>query len=84
MHEPAEIAAALADQVHRPVLWAQSMELAVAECGVTHFFDVGAGRVLTGLARHNAPSAVCVPIETWDDIAAYAANPLLRCERSAT
>ncbi|MGA1045647.1 MAG: malonyl CoA-acyl carrier protein transacylase, partial [Phycisphaerales bacterium] len=42
--------------------------------GVTRFYEIGAGKVLTGLSKKNAPEASALAIGTPDDIAAAAAQ----------
>jgi [acyl-carrier-protein] S-malonyltransferase len=46
----------LVRQVCAPVRWVESIRF-LAERGVTHFVEVGPGRVLTGLAKKIAPQA---------------------------
>ncbi|MHC4354537.1 MAG: ACP S-malonyltransferase, partial [Planctomycetota bacterium] len=45
-----EIADGLAKQLTRPILWQQCMERLLAD-GVEQFYEIGPGRVLTGLMR---------------------------------
>lgn len=47
---PGEIRAALAAQLHRPVLWVDSIE-ALASRGVTRIVECGPGKVLQGLVK---------------------------------
>ncbi len=53
---------ALIRQVTAPVRWVASMQLLVAE-GVTQFYEVGPGKVLTGLLRQIDRSQRCAHIE---------------------
>lgn len=47
---PQDILMALTDQLHRPVLWSDTIR-ALAAQGVTHVVELGPGKVLTGLCR---------------------------------
>ena len=38
------------------------------------FYEIGAGKVLTGLSKKNAPEATALAINSADDIAAAAAQ----------
>ena len=42
------------------------------EGGVTRFAEIGAGKVLTGMAKRIAPDAEAVPLNTPDDLEAFA------------
>ena len=53
---------ALIRQVTAPVRWVESMQLLIAE-GVTRFYEVGPGKVLTGLLRQIDRSQKCSNIE---------------------
>ncbi len=48
-------------QVTAPVLWSASMQLLSAK-GITSFFEVGPGNVLTGLLRRIDPAASGIPV----------------------
>ncbi|KQQ27215.1 ACP S-malonyltransferase [Methylobacterium sp. Leaf123] len=69
--EPDAIRNALITQVTGTVRWSESVA-AMAEAGVDRFFELGAGKVLTGLVKRIAPSATASAIGTPDDVAAYA------------
>lgn len=69
--DPDAIRAALVTQVTGTVRWSESVA-AMAEAGVDRFFELGAGKVLTGLVKRIAPSASASPVGTPDDVAAYA------------
>ena len=53
---PADIAAKLVEQVTAPVRWRESVAT-MTTLGVTRFIELGAGKVLSGLARRIAPDA---------------------------
>jgi [acyl-carrier-protein] S-malonyltransferase len=42
----------------------------MSDMGVTTFIEIGSGKVLTGLAKKNAPEAKAIAIGSADDIAA--------------
>jgi [acyl-carrier-protein] S-malonyltransferase len=46
----------------------------MADAGVTQFYEVGAGKVLSGLVRRVAEGASGVSIGTPDDVAAFKAS----------
>jgi len=71
--EPAEIVQALVEQVTGTVRWRESVTFMAGE-GVTLFYEVGAGKVLTGLVKRIAESARGMAIGTPEDIAAYKAE----------
>ncbi|MCJ2027886.1 ACP S-malonyltransferase [Methylobacterium sp. J-043] len=69
--EPDAIRNALITQVTGTVRWSESIA-AMAEAGVDRFFELGSGKVLTGLVKRIAPSATTSAVGTPDDVAAYA------------
>ena len=71
--EPAEIVRALVAQVTGTVRWRESVEF-MAGAGVTKFFEVGAGKVLSGLIKRLAEGAAVSAIGSPDDIAAFKAG----------
>ena len=71
--DPAIIRQKLVEQVTGTVRWRESVAYMVAQ-GVNVFVEIGAGKVLTGLAKKNAPDAVAMACGTPDDIAAVAAH----------
>src|SRR6185437_8025681 len=70
---PAEIVQALVKQVTGTVRWRECVT-AMAHSGVTKFYEVGAGRVLSGLVKRIADGATGTAIGTPEDIAAYKAG----------
>jgi [acyl-carrier-protein] S-malonyltransferase len=71
--DPAEIVRALVAQVTGTVRWRESVAF-MANAGVTSFYEVGAGKVLSGLIKRIADGATTNAIGTPDDIAAYKAG----------
>lgn len=67
--DPDEIRRNLVAQVTGMVRWRESVSW-LADAGVDRFVEVGAGRVLTGLARRIAAGATTMTVGTVDDIAA--------------
>jgi [acyl-carrier-protein] S-malonyltransferase len=70
--EPAAIVRALIQQVTGTVRWRESV-LFMVEAGVTLFYEIGAGRVLTGLVKRVAEGASASSIGTPEDIATFKA-----------
>jgi [acyl-carrier-protein] S-malonyltransferase len=68
--EPQDIVRALVAQVTGTVLWRDSVSAMVA-AGVTTFYEVGAGKVLSGLVRRIAEGARAAAIGTPDDVASF-------------
>ena len=71
--DPDEIRKRLIEQVTGTVRWRECMA-AMASAGVKLFCEAGAGKVLTGLVKRNAPDAAGIAIGTPDDIAVSAAQ----------
>lgn len=67
---PADIREALVAQVTGTVRWRESVA-AMAAAGVDVFFELGAGKVLTGLAKRIAPTARGLSVGGPDDIAGF-------------
>ena len=67
--DPAAIRDSLVAQVTGTVRWRECVAAMVAG-GVTQFIELGSGKVLTGLAKKNAPAATALAINTPDDFAA--------------
>jgi [acyl-carrier-protein] S-malonyltransferase len=70
--DPAEIVKALVAQVTGTVRWRESVAYMAAQ-GVTQFYEIGAGKVLSGLIKRIADGAAASSIGTPEDIAAFKA-----------
>jgi [acyl-carrier-protein] S-malonyltransferase len=70
--EPVEIVRSLVEQVTGTVRWRESV-LFMEQAGVTTFYEIGAGRVLTGLIKRIAESATASSIGTPEDVARFKA-----------
>src|ERR1700730_2071076 len=70
LHEPTATVRALVAQVTGTVRWRESVS-AMAAAGVTTFYEVGAGKVLSGLVKRIAEGARGVAIGTPEDVAAF-------------
>ncbi len=68
--DPAEIVRRLVEQVTGTVRWRDSVAF-MAGAGVTTFYEVGTGKVLSGLVKRIADSATGVAIGTPDDVAVF-------------
>jgi [acyl-carrier-protein] S-malonyltransferase len=71
--DPTEIRRRLVEQVTGTVRWRESMAW-LGTNGVTRFVEIGAGKVLTGLAKRAVPAATASAIGTPEDVAALAAE----------
>jgi [acyl-carrier-protein] S-malonyltransferase len=70
--DPREIVQALVQQVTGTVRWRESVAV-MAQAGVTTFYEVGSGKVLTGLIKRIAETAMAASIGTPDDVARFKA-----------
>jgi len=70
--DPAEIVKSLVAQVTGTVRWRESVAF-MASAGVDSFYEVGAGKVLSGLVKRIADGAAGTAVGTPDDIAAFKA-----------
>jgi [acyl-carrier-protein] S-malonyltransferase len=68
LSDPAEIRLRLVEQVTGMVRWRESIDWLAAN-GVDLFVEIGAGKVLSGLAKRIAPNAQTLAVGTPDDIA---------------
>jgi len=78
--EPDEIRRRLIEQVTGTVRWRESVAY-MASNGVTRFFEIGAGKVLSGLVKRIADGAVGVSVAGPGDVAA--AKEALAAAKSA-
>ena len=69
---PADIVRSLVEQVTGTVRW-RELVLFMAQAGVTTFYEIGAGKVLTGLIKRIAPGANASAIGTPDDVTKFKA-----------
>jgi [acyl-carrier-protein] S-malonyltransferase len=67
--DPDEIRRRLVEQVTGTVRWRESVAYMAGE-GVTKFYEIGAGKVLTGLVKRIADGATGVSVGSPADIAA--------------
>ncbi len=70
--DPAEIRQRLVEQVTGTVRWRECVAYMAGQ-GVTQFYELGAGKVLTGLVKRIAPEAAGTAIGTPEDVAAFTA-----------
>ena len=67
--DAATIRQKLVEQVTGTVRWRECV-YAMSDLGVTTFVEIGSGKVLTGLAKKNAPEAKAIAVGSADDISA--------------
>ena len=70
--EPADIVRCLVAQITGTVRWRESVVFMV-QSGVTSFYEIGAGKVLTGLIKRIAEAATASAIGTPEDISRFKA-----------
>lgn len=68
--DPAEIRRRLVEQVTGTVRWRESIAFMAGQ-GVGTFYELGAGKVLSGLVKRIAPSATGVSVGTPADVEAF-------------
>ena len=71
--DAARIRDLLVEQVTGRVRWRSSVEWMVAQ-GVTEFWEIGAGKALSGMIRRIAKESTCRAVGTPDDVAAVKAG----------
>lgn len=70
--DAAQIRKLLVEQVTAPVKWAQTMDYLVKN-GVTRVFEIGPGKVLTGLAKRGMKPEESITLDTLADIESFIA-----------
>src|SRR6266404_5576906 len=70
--DPPEITRRLVEQVTGTVRWRECVAYMARE-GVTRFYEIGAGKVLSGLVKRIAGGATATAIGTPDDVRAFGA-----------
>jgi [acyl-carrier-protein] S-malonyltransferase len=73
LRDPVEIARALIAQVTGTVRWRESVRV-MAATGVDRFYEVGAGKVLSGLVRRIAQDAQITSIGTPEEVGSFKAG----------
>ncbi|HVX72077.1 MAG TPA: ACP S-malonyltransferase [Devosia sp.] len=68
--DPAAIKAHLVEQVTGMVRWTESVKWLAGEGGVTELYELGAGKVLTGLAKRIAPEVAASAVGSPADVEA--------------
>jgi [acyl-carrier-protein] S-malonyltransferase len=68
--DPRQIAQGLVDQVTGTVRWRESVAF-MAAAGVTLFYEVGAGKILSGLVKRIAEGASAVTVGSPEEVAAF-------------
>jgi [acyl-carrier-protein] S-malonyltransferase len=70
--DPEQIRALLVEQVTGRVRWRESVMWLAGEGGISRFAELGAGKVLTGMAKRIAPDSEAVALNTPEDLEAFA------------
>ena len=70
--DPLEITRRLVEQVTGTVRWRECVAYMARE-GVTRFYEIGAGKVLSGLVKRIAGGATATAIGTPEDVQAFGA-----------
>ena len=73
--DPGEIRRRLVEQVTGMVRWTETIQWLAGEGAVTQLVELGAGKVLSGLARRIDPALTAVSLGMPADIDAYVAAP---------
>jgi [acyl-carrier-protein] S-malonyltransferase len=80
--DPGEIVRGLVAQVTGTVRWRESI-LAMAAAGVTFVYEVGAGKILSGLIKRIVPAVGTKAVGTPEDVVAFKATPSSGAEQVA-
>ncbi len=67
--DPARIRELLVEQVTHSVRWRESVDWMATEGGVTEFWEIGAGKALSGMIRRIAKDATTRQVGTPDEVA---------------
>jgi [acyl-carrier-protein] S-malonyltransferase len=70
LESPDEIRSRLRDQIVRTVRWRESMEYVRAK-GVDRLYEIGHGKVLSGLAKRIDRQLAAMPVGTPGDVEAF-------------
>ncbi len=73
VRDPEVIASLLVEQVTHRVRWRESVAWMAAH-GVTEFWEIGAGKALSGMIRRIAPEAATRSVQTAEDVRAAVAS----------
>jgi len=73
LRDPADIVRALIAQVTGTVRWRESVRV-MAAAGVSKFYEVGAGKVLSGLVRRIAQGAQITSVGTPEEVGSFKAG----------
>ncbi|HEX2983788.1 MAG TPA: ACP S-malonyltransferase [Ignavibacteriales bacterium] len=65
--EPEEIRKLLLDQLTAPVRWEETIANMTKD-GIDEYYEIGPGKVLTGLVKRINPNAVCYNIDKYSDL----------------
>jgi len=57
LHSAEDVRGSLVRQLPSPVLWQETIQ-AMSQMGITHFVEIGPGKVLTGLVKRIVPDAI--------------------------
>ncbi len=68
--EPELIRNALKEQLTSPVMWELSIRNMIRD-GVTRFYEIGSGKVLTGLIKKISPDSETINISNVEDLKNY-------------
>jgi [acyl-carrier-protein] S-malonyltransferase len=65
--EPEEIRKLLFDQLTAPVRWEETI-VNMTNDGIDEYYEIGPGKVLTGLVKRINPNAVCYNIDKYSEL----------------